>query len=284
MFSKNRKNRSKKGLFSILGLLIIVSLALSACSPQPAVEGDVTLEPEATEVMTEEPTEVMTEEPTEEPTEVMTEEPTEAPTEVMTEEPTEEPTAEETPLPGTGDGEAVTPSVSVTNQELVDGAVTIPVIVSDGRGWMVIHIDDGGSPGEVIGVAPVADGSSADVLVPIDVTKATESLFAMLHTDAGTPFSYDFPGDDVPVMAGDQMVNVRFGLEGEIPTELVPAVVTLDQPLGDDNSVLVPAVLSQAEGWLVIHADANGGPGPVLGWAPVVAGLNTNVAIDLGEN
>ena len=67
-----------KTLFTVLAALVLASMVLAACAPQP---------PAATEAPTEEP--VMTEAPTEEP--VMTEEPTEEP--VMTEAPTEEPTA-----------------------------------------------------------------------------------------------------------------------------------------------------------------------------------------------
>ncbi len=63
----------KKSLYTLLSVMVLLSLALTAC-------GTPTPEP------TEAPTEEMTEEPTEEPTEEMTEEPTEEPTEEETEE------------------------------------------------------------------------------------------------------------------------------------------------------------------------------------------------------
>ena len=43
-----------------------------------------------------------------------------------------------------------------------------------------------------------------------ELEAATEKLFAMLHLDAGTLGSYEFPGDDVPVKAGDAVVMAPF--------------------------------------------------------------------------
>ena len=61
----------------IMGLLVVLTLVLTACGGGQQTEAPATEAP--TEVMTEAPTEVMTEAPTEAPTEAMTEAPTEAP-------------------------------------------------------------------------------------------------------------------------------------------------------------------------------------------------------------
>jgi nucleoid-associated protein YgaU len=106
----------------------------------------------------------------------------------------------------------MTPSVTVEDQEIVDGKVTIAKVVSSGAGWLVIHADDAGSPGPVIGFSPVVDGENADVVVEVDAAQATPVLYAMLHTDAGTVGTYEFPGDDGPVVVDGQAVTPAFNV------------------------------------------------------------------------
>ena len=54
-----------------------------------------------------------------------------------------------------------------------------------------------------------------------------------------------------------------------------------DQELAEDGTVVVPLVNSAVDGWMVIHADADGGPGPVIGFAPVTAGENVSVTVPI---
>lgn len=105
-----------------------------------------------------------------------------------------------------------TPSVRVDNQGVVAARVLIARVVSQGPGWLVVHTQADGKPGPVIGYSPVRDGVNLDVVVAVDTQRATGSLYAMLHTDAGSIGTYEFPGPDVPVMAGGSMVNVPFSV------------------------------------------------------------------------
>jgi plastocyanin len=107
----------------------------------------------------------------------------------------------------------IVPSVEVSDQEIEEGTVTIDRVQSIGPGWIVIHADDAGAPGPVIGHAPVED-LSENVTVDIDVENATGTLHAMLHEDAGTAGEYEFPGADVPVQVDGQVVNVPFTVTG----------------------------------------------------------------------
>lgn len=93
----------------------------------------------------------------------------------------------------------VTPSVSVSDQATEGGTVTVDKVVSDGPGWIVIHTEQDGAPGPVIGHAAVSDGENLNVAVAVDTAQATDTLYAMLHTDAGQIGTYEFPGDDTPV-------------------------------------------------------------------------------------
>jgi hypothetical protein len=105
---------------------------------------------------------------------------------------------------------AGTPLVTVADQAVRDGTVTIAQVVSNGPGWIVIHADANGGPGPVTGYAAVKDGVNVNVVVKIDTAKATPVLYAMLHTDAGTVGTYEFPGADKPVMVDGKMVSPPF--------------------------------------------------------------------------
>jgi plastocyanin len=102
------------------------------------------------------------------------------------------------------------PSVSVDNQGVVDARVVIAKVVSKGPGWLVVHLQADGKPGPVVGYSAVRDGVNLNVVVAVDTKRVSDNLYAMLHTDAGTVGVYEFPGPDVPVMAGGSMVNVPF--------------------------------------------------------------------------
>jgi plastocyanin len=88
--------------------------------------------------------------------------------------------------------------VAVRDQAIAEGTVTIDEVSAAEPGWIVIHIDDNGSPGAVIGYAPVGIGHHPDVVVTIDSAQATPTLHAMLHVDAGVIGEYNFPGEDGP--------------------------------------------------------------------------------------
>jgi len=180
-----------------------------------------------------------------------------------------------------GKGSADQPQVIVSDQEIVDGMVTIEEVFSDSPGWLVIHAQAEGGPGPILGLVPVEDGRTIDLMVPIDVTRATEVLYAMLHTNAGETRLWEFPdGDDVPVKVDEQVVTPPFQVIGELPGELVPAVVPIQQEISEPV-VNVPLVLSDGPGWLVIHAQADGAPGSILGYSPVVEGMNTNISVEI---
>jgi len=180
------------------------------------------------------------------------------------------------PLPTAG----LTPSVTVGDQDASSGSVTIDEVIAAQPGWLAIHTTKNGAPGPVIGHASVSVGSNEDVQVEIDLAKATGQLFAMLHIDAGYEGDYEFPGADVPVAAGDQLVNVPFN--ATFP--LVPSVTVTDQDASEGN-VSIESVVAAAPGWLAIHVTQAGAPGPVIGQSPVIVGYNpdVSVAIDLSQ-
>jgi hypothetical protein len=170
---------------------------------------------------------------------------------------------------------AAAPSVVVSDQADKDDTVTIDKVESSGPGWIVIHIESNGGPGPVIGYAAVKDGVNTNVVVKIDSYSATPVLFAMLHTDAGKVGVYEFPGADVPVMSNGKMVSPPFKV-----SDLDMRVVVRRQAVVN-STVTIAEVLSNGPGWLVIHSDANGGPGPVIGYAAASDGLTRNLVVKI---
>lgn len=170
----------------------------------------------------------------------------------------------------------VTPSVTVSDQAIEDGTVTVDSVVSDGQGWIVIHAQEDGAPGPVIGQAAVSDGENTDVAVEIDMSQATETLYAMLHADTGEEGVYEFPNGDPPVEVDGEIVLQAFTVTGG----LRPSVTVMDQAI-EDSTVVVPEVISDGQGWMVIHADEDGAPGPVIGHAAVSDGVNTDVSVEI---
>jgi predicted lipoprotein with Yx(FWY)xxD motif len=107
------------------------------------------------------------------------------------------------------------PSITVSDQAVKDGTVSISQVVSNGNWWLVIHRQNpDGSMGEYIGYTLLKNGVNTNVVVKLDLKKATSVLYAMLHEDHGVIGVLEFPGPDVPVMVNGQMITPKFNVTG----------------------------------------------------------------------
>lgn len=102
------------------------------------------------------------------------------------------------------------PFVQVGEQGVVDGRVFIVQAYADGPAWVVIHADADGKPGPVIGHAALQEGANREIVVEVDVDAVTPLLHAMLHVDEGVVGTYEFPGPDVPMTIGENIVMAMF--------------------------------------------------------------------------
>jgi len=121
---------------------------------------------------------------------------------------------------------AVTPSITVQNQAVVNNTVTVQQVNAAQAGWLDIHADANGQPGPVIGHTAVVVGTNTNVKVTIDPTTATPTLYAMLHVDAGATGTYEFPGADVPVQVNGQIVVEPFQVTLPTTTAVVATTGT----------------------------------------------------------
>ena len=183
---------------------------------------------------------------------------------------------------------AQTPSgtVDAADQSIVDGSIVVASITAGQDGWIVAHVDENGAPGKVIGQTAVKTGDSKDVKIKLgEDVPAGGKLWPMLHIDAGTIGTYEFPGPDAPVVVNGNVVMKQITVTAPAapPAQAKDAVDVSDQAL-KNGSITVASVTATVDGWIVAHVDENGAPGKVIGQTAVKAGENKNVAIKLGEN
>lgn len=90
--------------------------------------------------------------------------------------------------------------------------------------------------------------------------------------------------ETAPLTETAAMTHTAAMTESAAPTApsaaLVPGVTVSDQP-SDGTTITVTQVTAAEQGWLVIHANVDGKPGPVLGQASVPAGTTNNVVVTL---
>jgi predicted lipoprotein with Yx(FWY)xxD motif len=113
-----------------------------------------------------------------------------------------------------------TPYVKVADQTVANDTVTVAEVLSKGPGWIVIHADKNGAPGPVLGYTALKDGENTNVAVKLAAEGRTETLYAMLHTDAGTVGTYEFPGADGPVSVDGKVVTPAFKATAAAPATL----------------------------------------------------------------
>lgn len=115
--------------------------------------------------------------------------------------------------------EDVSGSISATDQS-GDGSTVLvdEVTIEGGGGFVVVHLDDGGAPGEVLGNVEIPEGTSTDVTVTLDTPVDEDTtLWPMLHFDAGEVGAYEFPGPDGPVVVDGDVVMVPVAYTVELP-------------------------------------------------------------------
>ena len=132
----------------------------------------------------------------------------------------------------------ITDKVVASDQPVVGGAITVANVTAAADGWIVAHLDEGGKPGKVLGQTLVKAGTNANVQIKLSqAVDVGAKLWPMLHLDAGTAGTYEFPGPDVPIKdAAGNIVMVQISVTAAptapaAPTNL-PKTGGADAPLG----------------------------------------------------
>jgi hypothetical protein len=110
----------------------------------------------------------------------------------------------------------IAPSMTLADQAIGEGGtLTIPSVLIDASGWLVIHSSVDGAPGPVLGQAYLSAGLSSNVVVSIDASGAGSQVFPMLHYDTGAAGMYEFgavEGADAPVFVREAVVVAPMGI------------------------------------------------------------------------
>jgi len=178
-----------------------------------------------------------------------------------------------------------------THDQFIDpdnfNRIVLDTAASADDGWVVVHADDDGAPGAVLGHTFLEAGTiqNLPVLLQGDMT---DTLHVVLHSDTGDPERYEFDEDE--------SLDAPFELAGSIAKTVistVPAIRLNDGiVIGSDLTrnteefapFLIDSVLSEGAGWLVVQADdGNGAAGDVIGFAPVQDGYNDNVIVEVPQ-
>jgi hypothetical protein len=172
-----------------------------------------------------------------------------------------------------GDGPSVTASAQTVS---VLSVVVVDQVVSEGPGWIVIHEDDGGAIGGIVGFTAVSDGANADVAVELTEARAAvdgETLYAMLHADTGTVGEFEFDGGEIdgPVSDDDGVIAPPFVVT--VPEGTPAALITLGNNGASDYFVesVVPSFFAGA---------ASGGTGSINPDPTLILANGVRYAID----
>lgn len=133
-------------------------------------------------------------------------------------------------------------ALEADNQPIANGGVTVKEVYADQDGWMVVHKDDNGNPGPVIGQTAVKKGETNNVVVKLsEAVPDGAKLWPMLHIDAGTIGTYEFPGADVPAKDAAGMVVMK-----QITVTASAAPANLPTTGADSSATIVLAVAAFA--------------------------------------
>lgn len=102
--------------------------------------------------------------------------------------------------------------VHVADQERDGHSIIVEdATLTGSSGWLVIHADDSGTPGGIIGVSTLLPaGTAQSVTVPLrEPLTASSWVIVMLHLEDNADSAFDYPAADQPATVGGGVVEVR---------------------------------------------------------------------------
>jgi hypothetical protein len=165
--------------------------------------------------------------------------------------------------------------------QVASNVFEVESVLAQVPGFLVVHNETDGSFGPVAGLVPVPAGLSEELNVTLDPAVATPRLWPMLHVDDGAVGQYEFgtvEGADGPVLVNGEILT--------FPVNAAPSLTVHDQsPLtGEAGGTIrfwIDEAVIDAPGWIAIHTDANGQPGPVIGTILLAPGRATDVLVEV---
>jgi len=202
--------------------------------------------------------------------------------------------------------------IVVKTQEIGSGIIVVESVTAAQDGWIVIYKNPNFTVGEIVGYAPVRQGTNTNMKVTIDTGRIGDqsTLWARLHVDNEVKGLLevgqgDLPENDGPVTQNGRAVVTAFGTASRFaaaetaptaaaptPTPVVSRPVKTTKPAASNQIVVksqglssgvivVESVTAAQDGWIVIYKNPNFTVGEIVGYAPVRQGANTNVKVTI---
>lgn len=179
-------------------------------------------------------------------------------------------------------------SIKAADQIGATGRIVVDRVVAPADGWIVVHKDAGGAPGERVGLKRVEEGETVDVDVELTSDELTEKLFVALHADRGGIEVFDFDmmdkldSPDQPFFVDGEEVAVAVKVrEFGVPVPVGAAAVrVMEQPV-HNATVKIAEAVAPTDAWVVVHLNNDGMPGKRVGLAKISAGTTRDVVVQL---
>lgn len=168
------------------------------------------------------------------------------------------------------------PDVFVMDQPVVTAEIVVERAFINGPGWLAIYSNYQGFTDRLLGFAPLEPGANEDVRVSIDPSISTDILHILLHEDSGVSGEFEYPAGDPP-LRDEQGRPLLFTFQSDAGNYLI----TRDQPLGSEGTIVVPVVVTDVEAWVVVWSDDADGPGEIIGRTRVERGLQRDVTVTI---
>lgn len=166
--------------------------------------------------------------------------------------------------PSTGPADLV-----VEDQRIEGTTMTVESVTMPDDGWVVARIDQGGGPGEIIGISEILrKGVIARVPIPFTLPITENAMIhATVHVDLDRDgaFTYEAPDsliDEIATFANGEAASVVATVELLPP--LQPGEATLTEQRIDGTGVVGAAAVLPAPGFVALMSNVQGEPGEVL--------------------
>jgi hypothetical protein len=171
--------------------------------------------------------------------------------------------------------------VSVNPQVVAGDSVTVESAFVGQDAHIVVHEDDGGEPGAVLGSTFIGDGFHGSTTIDLDTAPDGETdLWFVLHRDDGDG-EFD-PESDEPLESFGSVAGTQVTVTtGDRPVYVAaPGQTSQDV---SDGTLRVDRVAAAEAGHVVVRAIDGGDAGDVVGSTAVEAGVTENVTVELNE-
>lgn len=181
--------------------------------------------------------------------------------------------------------------LTVDAQYSDDGTVVVENLFLQQGGYLVLHADDGGSPGKVLAHQRLDSGYRAGVPITIDrqfweENGETMTVWATLHEDDGDN-EFEPNGDDGIFRSFGSFAGTSFAVskhEGGQAYVVAATAYGVRQQV-DGPSVTVENVSLADPGYVVVRAvESDYSPGEVVGQTRLEAGTHENVTVEIDES